>query len=223
MKYEKRLVPLALLGAYVLLTFAAFWIGDHYVAAWLPLLKNETQWLLPRGLLCDSLSLLTRNAERLIEVHAVTTMQMPFDASVLPAGVRLKTSTLQAYLLSHVVIVYAILVAWPVTHWRGRVALLLSGVPCVFLTTSLDIPFVLAGLAQNLILGQFAPERASGDPLVLYYSFMHGGGRVALAICGALLTGLVVTRFQSRAPETDVGRRVNSSAQKRHDVEATAR
>lgn len=222
-RYSNLRVPLVLLGTYVVLTLTALWIADGYVAAWLPLLGVETQWLLPHGVSCDSLSLVTRGAQRLVEVHAVTTMQLTFENGVLPPGVGLKASTLQAYVLSHAVIVYAILLAWPVPGWRGRGMLLLSGVPCVLLTTSLDIPFVLAGLAQDLILGRFAPQRAERDPLALYYSFMHGGGRIALAIAGALLTALLVTRLQPRAPEARAQDNAKLSAQKRHGVAATDR
>ena len=226
MRYENLRVPLVFLGTYVLLTLAALWIGDGYVTAWLPLLKIETQWLLPHGVLCDSVSLVTRNAQRLVEAHAVTTTHLTFENGVLPSGVGLKSSTLQAYVLSHPVIVYAILCAWPVGTWRARAKLLLFGVPCVLLTISLDIPFVLAGHARELILLQFAPDRADSDPLALYYSFMHGGGRTALAISGALLTALVATRTRPRAvePATSIartGNNVNSSTKKVHRVAAT--
>jgi hypothetical protein len=218
--------PLVLLATYALLTLAAFWISEGYVTAWLPLLKLESQWLLPRGLLCESVALVTRNTQRLVELHAITAVQLDHD--VLPPGVGLKSTTLQAYVLSHPVIVYAILAAWPVADWRGRATLLMLGAPCVLVTTSLDIPFVLAGHARSLILEQFAPGRADSDPLVLYYSFMHGGGRLGLAISGALLTALVATHLRSRkasrAPSsTTTGRDVNYLAQKRHRVAAPAR
>jgi len=217
---------LVLLTAYALLTLAAFWIGDDYVAAWLPLLKLESRWLLPQGVLCDSVALVTRNAQRLVELHATTAAQLVFEHNVVPQGV-LKSSTLQAYVLSHPVIVYAILAAWPVTDWSRRAKLLTLGVPCVLVTTSLDIPFVLAGQARELLFEQFAPDRAAGDPLAIYYSFMHGGGRIGLAISAALLTALLATRASRIGARTSsiasTRRDVNSPAQKRHRAAATGR
>jgi len=198
--------PLVLLATYALLTLAAFWISDDYVAAWLPLLKLESRWLLPQGVLCDSVALVTRNAQRLVELHATTAARLVSEHNVVPQGV-LRSSTLQAYVLSHPVIVYAILAAWPVTDWSRRAKLLTLGVPCVLVTTSLD--------------------RAAGDPLAIYYSFMHGGGRIGLAISAALLTALLATRASRRGARTSsiasTRRNVNSSAQKRHRVAATSR
>jgi hypothetical protein len=218
---------LVLLCAYVLLTAAAFATSEVYVGAWLPVLRVEIDWLLPDGLHCESLEIVSRNAQRLIEMHVVTTHPMTFGKNVLPVGVALRSSTLQAYLLSHAVIVYAILLAWPVTHWRRRAALLILGIPCVLLTTSLDVPFVLSGLAENLILENLAPERADNNPLTLYYLFMHDGGRIGLAFAGAALTALLAIRARPSTAEPSASAAatdgdVNSSAQKRHRPAATA-
>jgi hypothetical protein len=192
--------PRALLvgvGAYILLTALSFSVGEIYVAAWLPVLKLESQWLSIGGLLCDSLTPVTRNAEHLVQLRVVTTMEVGFENGSLPAGVAMRTTTLQAYVLCHPVLVYSVLAAWPVEAWRRRIELLLSGVPCVLITTSLDIPFVLSGLVRRLIFDDFAPGRADSDPLVLYYEFMHGGGRFGLAIVAALVAALCVTRARS--------------------------
>jgi hypothetical protein len=220
--------PLLFLGVYLLLTLAAFWMGETYVVAWLPLFKLETDWLLPRGLHGDSVMLATYEMQRLVELHATTTVRQTFENGVLPAGVALKSSTLLAYVLYHPIITYATLAAWPVTVWRQRITLLLLGVPCVLITTSLDIPFVLVGLAQDLILGNLAPQDAGSDPRALYYAFMHGGGRAGLALAGALSTALVAARIDARTTarkkrKSVPSRNVNSSAQKRHRVAVTAR
>jgi hypothetical protein len=226
MRHENLRVGLVLIGVYALLLLAAFRLGDLYVTAWLPLLKLEVQWLLPKGLRCDSVVLVSQQAQRLIELHAVTTIRQAFANGVLPAGVALKASTLQAYVLYHPVIIFATLAAWPAHGWRRRIALLLLGIPCVLITTSLDIPFVLGGLAQDLILGNFAPTDARNDPRALYYTFVHGGGRLGIAVAGALCTALIAQRLRSRATaRTKVAtcRSVNSSVQKRHRAAAPGR
>jgi hypothetical protein len=182
------------IGTYISLTALSFFAGEMYVAAWLPLLKLESQWLSLDGLVCDSLTLVTRNAEHLVQLHSITTMNMVFERGSLPAGVAVRSTTLQAYVLSHPVLIYTVLAAWPVREWRQRIALLLLGVPCVLITTTLDIPFVLSGLMRRLIFTNFAPARVDEDPLVLYSEFMHGGGRLGLAVVAALVTALCVTR-----------------------------
>jgi len=226
MRHGNLRAPLVFLGVYGLLTLAASTMGEAYVVAWLPLLKLESQWLLPHGLLADSMSIVIRQAQRLVELHATTTTNLAFGKGVVPAALGLKSSTLEAYVLFHPVLIYSTLAAWPIRSWRARIAVFLLGVPCVLVTTSLDIPFVLAGLLQDLILEHVAPERLGSDPLAIYYAFMHGGGRVGLAIVGAVITALAATRVHrmtTARPITRIGRNVKSSAQKIHRVAVTGR
>jgi hypothetical protein len=119
------------------------------VSAWLPLLAAETAWLLPPGFVAQSIEPITKDGERLVVVHARTTA-VAFPHGVLPSDKTFDISTLQAYLLFHAVVALSILAAWSVAgSARRRIALLLVGVPCVLVTTSLDVPFVLAGLARS--------------------------------------------------------------------------
>jgi hypothetical protein len=184
-------------GAYILLTILSFSFGELYVAALLPVLKIESQWLSFNGLLCDSLTLVTRNARHLVQLRSVTTMEIGLENGALAAGAALRSTTLQAYVLCHPVVVYTVLAAWPVASWRSRIELLLWGIPCVLIITSLDIPFVLCGSIRDVIFGELAPERVDADPLILYFRFMDGGGRFGLAIVAALVTVLCVARARS--------------------------
>jgi len=183
--------------AYILLTILSVFLGELYVAALLPILKIECQWLSLDGLLCDSLTLVTRNARHLVQLRSVTTTSIDFESGALAAGVALRSATLQAYVLCHPVVVYTLLAAWPVADWRRRVKLLLFGIPCVLIATSLDIPFVLSGSVRDVIVGELTPERVDADPLILYFRFMDGGGRFGLAIVAALITVVCVTRAWS--------------------------
>jgi hypothetical protein len=184
---------LVLLAAYVALTFAAYSAGESYVAAWLPVWRLEADWLMPAGLVRTGLELAAVDSQHLIVLRLATTVPHVLAGQPIPVGTGLRSTTLQAYALHHAVIVWALLGAWPVPSWRRRLALLALGVPCVLITTSLDIPFVLVGLAQELLLEKLAPNRLATDPLVLYYSFVHAGGRVGLAVAGALTVATVVS------------------------------
>lgn len=187
-------VGLVVIGAYSLLTLAAFWGGESYLAAWLPLLRVESAWLLPHGFIVDSIELVTSNGERLIALHIRSSTQLTFAHGNLPAGLKIHCTTLQAYALYHPVIAYAVLAAWPAVSVPRRLALLALGIPCVLITTSLDIPFVLTGLARELVLEHLEPERLGSDPGAVYYAFLHSGGRLGLAITGTLLAALAATR-----------------------------
>jgi hypothetical protein len=188
---------LVLLGAYVSLTAAAYSFGEGYLAPWMPWFRLESDWLLPDGFSAAGIELATNRGERLIVLRAVSTAPLTLAQGVLSAGEKLRSTTLQAYALHHAVIVFAVLAAWPVATWRRRLALLALGVPCVVVTTSLDIPFVLAGLTRELLLDNGAPGGLAGDALVLYYALMHGGGRYGLAIAGALS---LVAAARGKAP-----------------------
>ncbi len=177
---------LTLLAAYVLLTAAAYWAGELYLAPWLPWLRIERYWLLPPGIAAQSLELATVKGDHVFVLEAQTTMPLAHAGRNLPAGLALSCSTLQAYALHHAVIVFSVLVAWPMSSLRQRIAMLALGIPCVLLTTSLDIPFVLAGLVQDLLLANLAPERLGADPRALYYELMHGGGRIGVALAVAV-------------------------------------
>ena len=211
------------LGTYAVLTILSVVVGEIYVSAWLPILKVESQWLLLHGFVCDSLTLLTRNAEHVVQLHSVTTTAIAFESGVLPAGAATRATTLQSYVLSHPVLVYTVLAAWPVPTWRRRIELLMLGIPCVAITTSLDIPFVLTGLLRELVLSNLAPQRVARDALVLYFQFMHNGGRLGLAIVAALLTALWGTHAAAHNRYKKAPHNYTSSPQKLHRPEAPAR
>jgi hypothetical protein len=193
-------IALTGLAVYAALTAAAYWFGELYIAPWLPWFRAELAWLLPTGIGVDALELATVGRDHVIQLHAVTTMPLTGGGTTVPAGIALKSSTLQAYALHHAVIVYAVLAAWPTPSWRRRVLLLALGVPCVLVTTSLDIPFVLSGLLQDLVLANLAPEQLGTDPLVTYYNFLQGGGRVGLALAAALGTAVIAAGVRAANP-----------------------
>jgi hypothetical protein len=176
---------LVFLGAYTALIGAGYALGETYLAAWLPLLELEVDWILPPDLAREALVLEAAHEQRLIVLAAITTSAQSFGATTVPADVDLWSSTLQAYALHHPIIVYAMLAAWPARSLRHRLRLLLLGVPCVLITTSLDIPFVLVGQLRDLLLANLAPTALDSDPRAVYFAFLHGGGRLGLAVAGA--------------------------------------
>jgi hypothetical protein len=181
---------LMLLGAYLLATALGYAISDQYARGWLPLLGAEIDWILPDGFERTSLRL-TRNAgQRLIVLSATTSRALTVGGEYIPAHTELQSATLQMYALHHLVIVFALLASWPASSISQRIRLLVLGIPCVLATTSLDIPFVLVGLTHDNLLESIAPEKLATDPLSVYYAFLHRGGRLGLAVAGALIVAL---------------------------------
>lgn len=182
--------PMALVIAYVVLSVGVYVARAPYMHAWLALMAPEIDWLLPASLARKALELVTAQGQELFSLDATTTVPLPCKNVVVPAAVVFFSTTLQSYALLHPVVVYSILVAWPAESRRARLIMLALGLPCVVISTSLDIPFVLAGLIRTSVLESCAPERLSHDPSVIYCEFLHRGGRLGLAVAAAAVVAL---------------------------------
>jgi hypothetical protein len=79
----------------------------------------------------------------------------------------------------------SLLAALPVSNIQHRIALLFMAVPLLLLVEMLDVPMVLLGSIEDLILANVAPTADSF--LVGWMNFMNGGGRLALSIVAALI------------------------------------
>jgi hypothetical protein len=93
----------------------------------------------------------------------------------------------------------SLLVAWPVTSITRRIALLCMSVPLLLLVEMLDVPMVLLGSIEDLILANVAPDTTSF--LVGWMNLMNGGGRLALSIAAALAAfgvGRILSRTWQR-------------------------
>jgi hypothetical protein len=179
--------------AYSALTYAAYLGGQSYLSVWLPLLGAAIDWLLPADLVRHSLGLVQHGAERQIFLSVVTTVPIRVAGKVAAVGTEIQSATLQAYALHHVAIVLAIAAAWPVRSLGMRLRILAFAVLAILFSTLLDIPFVLVGLLRELWLQTLEPSRVATDPLVVYYTFLHRGGRLGLAVVAAVVAAAVAT------------------------------
>jgi hypothetical protein len=131
------------------------------------------------------LGMVLGDGQGLVALDAALTRPLQARAGLVPAGEVLHVTTLAAYAVQHVALIYAVLAAWPVRTIGTRAALLSVGLPGVAAATLLDIPFVLAGLAHELLLDAGATDAAS-RALAVYYEFIQRGGRPGLAIAVSL-------------------------------------
>ena len=177
---------LELVGAFLALTLLALTLGHYYVELWLPLYRLAAGWLLPEYRVVE-LVLRQGANEMVLALSAETARNMVIGLKFLPAGIGMTSSTLAGHVLQHPVIIFSLLLAWPTVPWRGRWRLVLCGIPLLVVVALLDVPFVLAGALQDLVLGSIAPDQASSSILIGWMHFLNGGGRLVLSIMAALL------------------------------------
>lgn len=165
----------------------SFLIAPHYVGLWLPLYKQVAGWLLPDYRIVE-LALRSQPPDQLVSLTIETARPLIVGTKLLPAGMSLSSTTLQGHAVQHLVIVVSLLLAWPQNQpGSQRLVLLLFALPALFILEALDIPFVLAGAIQDLLLAQFSPSEWSQSWLVRWMNFLNGGGRLALSLAGALI------------------------------------
>lgn len=167
-------------------TTAWFW-GEHYVRILLPVYRWSFEMLTPHFKV-KSLRIEQENGERIVKVNAQTASLRKLDGNRVQSGIPVSSSTLAGHALQHVIILFTLISLWPVTLLWERGILAVLAIPALMMVEVLDIPVVLAGSLEDLVLFNFAPARLSSSFLVQGMHFMNGGGRLALSFVAAALT-----------------------------------
>ena len=184
--------------AYVVLLVLSLQFGQHYVESLLPLYRSEIGWLFP-DFNITSLALASDRGEEVVALNLNLIRYTVLVGQVLHPGVSVSSSTLAGHALQHPLVMLSLLVAWPVTSITRRIALLCMAVPLLLLVEMLDVPMVLLGSIEDLILANVAPDTTSF--LVGWMNLMNGGGRLALSIAAALAAfgvGRILSRTWQR-------------------------
>lgn len=192
-----RRFGLRLVLAWTFLAALAYVFGDHYGRAVVPLYQHAVGWLAPEYHL-ERLDLKRQGAQRYFELRVVTARPISKGDAQVPAGVGASSSTLLGHALQHVILLYGLLLAWPVARWWQRALLLALGVPSLLVVELVDVPIVLVGSIEDLVLANLAPELLADSPRVLAMHFMNTGGRLALSLAVALLTIAAVSPLMGR-------------------------
>lgn len=182
----RAMARLALRGvlAYGLVLWAVLTFGDAYVNSLTSLYRLPIDWLLPEFRI-ESLGLERINGEAVIELKLVLQDTLWIGAKPVPPGGGLSASTLRGHALQHPILLYTVLLAWPGLLGAAGVVRPLFSIPLLLLVEFLDIPLVLVGSVQDLLLANLAPDRLGHDPWVAWMDFLKGGGRLALALMAA--------------------------------------
>lgn len=116
----------------------------------------------------------------------------------LDPGFGLTVTTPRGHALQAPIAILSILTAWPGIAWRGRLVLIGAALPILFMLQAIDVPFVLVGAAQDLLLATFSPQALARDASVQWMHFLNGGGRLMLALTAAF--GLLAGYRRYRRP-----------------------
>ncbi len=188
MKQRSTRLIIAFLVLIGLNTAAWFW-GDRYVRLLLPVYQWSFETLTPYFKV-QSLRIEQENGEQIVRVRARTAGSRQLAGQWIQAGVPVSSSTLTGHALQHVIVLFTVISLWPVRVWWERGVLVVLAVPALMVVEALDIPLVLAGALEDLVLFNFDPDRLSLSFLVQGMHFMNNGGRIVVSLIGAALTGV---------------------------------
>jgi len=166
---------------------AAAWAwGDRYVRVFLPVYQWSFERLTPHFEI-QSLRIEQENGERIVKVRARTAGSRQLGGRWVQAGVPVSSSTLAGHALQHVIVLLTMVFIWPTRVWWERGVFVVFAIPALIIVEALDIPLVLAGALEDLVLFNFDPSKLSSSPLVQGMHVMNSGGRLAASLIAAAL------------------------------------
>jgi hypothetical protein len=169
--------------AYLVLLGLSLQFGQHYIEFLLPLYRWEIAWFAPDYDIV-SLAIADSHNESVIALNLDLIRYTVVAGHALPPTSGISSSTLVGHALQHPLMILSLLAAWPASSNFQRVKLFLIAMPLLLLVEMLDVPLVLLGSIEDLMIANIAPDTFSF--LVAWMNFMNGGGRLALSIFAAL-------------------------------------
>ena len=176
-------VRLVILAA-ILLTLGRVY-GTAIVTPMLPALSWVIEAVDDR-LRVDHAAIVNRSADTVIQLK-VTPIRMLFigDRILMPeANLHFDPSTLLGSVLQPVILLLAIILAWPVAHLRAFPARLSLAMPMMVFLLVVNVPLGFVGVTQDF--REYLPA-APVTPLVYWNDFLQTGGPLALAIAAGIL------------------------------------
>lgn len=121
------------------------------------------------------------SGETVFKVHVITKGRLSIERNV-PLDVELSSSTLVAHSLQMIIVFFSVLFVWPVKTFYQRPLLLVFSLPFLAVILAIDVPLVLLGSLEDLVLYYYHFALLENSPVVLWMSIMNSGGRLALAL-----------------------------------------
>ncbi len=187
---------LALLLAYLMLVALLLWQAPRYGALWVPLYQREIGLLAPE-LDISEVKISAPQGERVVTLTVETRPGSVFGGYFFERAVPMTSSTLLGHVLVHPIVMLLIVLAWPTPSIKHKFFYALAALPFLVVVELLDVPLVLLGSLQDLVLSNAAPDALRFAPLVNWMNLLNGGGRIALSVAAALLA---IAAMQRLAP-----------------------
>jgi hypothetical protein len=179
---------------YVMLLAMSLQFGGTYVEFLLPLYRWELSHL-AQDFELQSLMLGDNKGESVVALSMFTKYSV-INNQVIPSGISISCSTLIGHALQHPLLIFSLVFAWPATSLGQIFTRLCCALPFLILMETLDIPLLLLGSAQDLILANFTS--GSDSFIVGWMNLLNGGGRPALSIFAAMMALVCSKFFHSR-------------------------
>jgi hypothetical protein len=172
---------LRIAAAVVVLTAVAWRFGDALIEPVLPLFGRAIETAVPQ-LRILAVGIGHGGADTVISVEAGPAPVVMIAGKLLPLAPqsRFATSTPAGHVLQPLVLLLAILIAWPTSDRRRYLLRLALALPLLVVLPMVDVPLVLAAELEAALLDLARPGAFSA--LDAWRSFLEGGGRLALPI-----------------------------------------
>ncbi len=161
-------------------------LGQYYGQLLLPYYRTSLALINSNYQLTD-LSLVTRQGQTHIAANFQQKRARMIQGTLLPAGREFNSSSLLGHALQHPILILSPLLAWWVLIRRKPWRLLLGGVLILLGVEFLDIPFVLLGSIEDLVLVNVDPSLPARSGLVTWMHFLNGGGRIGLCLFAVVM------------------------------------
>lgn len=169
-----------------LLNAAAWYWGEYLARAVIPVYKTSF------SLLTDHYELqalrLESQHEPFFKIAVQTAGSRVLNNTLVPNSIDITTRTLQGHVFQPVIIALGLLLIWPLQRAWHRAVILLLSMPLLTLLLSLDVPLVLIGSLEDLVLVNFDSDALKSSTYVHVMHFLNGGGRLLLGLLAAALS-----------------------------------
>ena len=163
--------------------------GEYLARSFLPLYKmsfsefsNHYELLSMR---------LVNQLEPTFNIQVITTGQRELGELAVPNGIVIDAQTLQGHAFQSVIIMLSMLFIWPLQRAWHRGVLLIVALPIMVVILMLDVPLVLLGSLEDLVLANFYPEILTHSVSIMAMNSLNGGGRLLLGVLGAGISTLI--------------------------------
>ncbi|MBI3774206.1 MAG: hypothetical protein HY273_01395 [Gammaproteobacteria bacterium] len=177
---------LMLVLTYAVLAALLLWQAPRYGEFWIPLYQWEISLLSPE-LDITKLEIGAPQGERVVMLNAEARPGSVFGRHFFERAVSMNSSTLLGHMLLHPIVMLLIVLMWPTVSITRKFFYALATAPFLVAVELLDIPLVLLGSLEDLVLSNAAPDELRFTPMVSWMNLLNGGGRIALSVVAALL------------------------------------